>query len=311
MQAMGRWSLLAIAAAACGMLASGCAGSERPGDAVDDDAEADGKSDRATSATLVSVWGATTHATFADGESALADGFELFGPALVEITTAFHEVASVEQLRGWNATEEDVRDNRAQRHRNRALDTTLHVFRRRADGRWRSPIASDDDGGYGLFSRLRVDLDAGTYRVVVGRAATEGDATVDVTATCEGAGCAPAPPPDPVCGAADFDCLVAAAVDPLGGANPQRARSLDVTELPDVVREPVLGAMREIEARTMEGSAYVARVVGVFAVLAAAGDPTVVAYAVLGQGIDDDYQDGVVVGFDLEGHRVYQLEDSN
>lgn len=310
MQTVSNW---VVAAAVVGSLlvASGCAGSERSTDEGVVPGER-GKSDRAIrEPSLLPGWGDTTGSTFPDGTSALADTFELFGPAVVEISTAFHEVASPENLRAWHATEEQIRDAQALRQRDLDLDTIVRLYRRRDNGRWARPIASDDDGGGGRFSHVRAELDAGTYRLLVARSSSEGDAIVDVMASCEGTGCVPAPPPELSCEMSDYDCLVGGAVDPLDGPNDRKTRPIDVAELPDAVREPMRAAMREIEVRTMEGTEYTATVVGVFAVFASAGDPTVVAYAVWGSGIDEDYQDGIVVGFDLEGHRVFEIEESN
>lgn len=70
------------------------------------------------------------------------------------------------------------------------VDTVLYLYRQRADGSWGRYLARNDDADGTLYSSLRRDLDAGTYRVLVKgySAAERGPFAVQVD--CAGAGCA-------------------------------------------------------------------------------------------------------------------------
>jgi hypothetical protein len=70
------------------------------------------------------------------------------------------------------------------------VDTVLYLYRQRADGSWGPYLARNDDANGTLYSALRRNLTAGTYRVLVKgySASTRGRFSVQVD--CEGAGCA-------------------------------------------------------------------------------------------------------------------------
>lgn len=74
------------------------------------------------------------------------------------------------------------------------VDTVLYLYKQRADGRWGSYLAKNDDADGSLWSRLTRSLDAGHYRIIVKGYTARTYGRFAVTLACAGAGCsAPAP----------------------------------------------------------------------------------------------------------------------
>lgn len=104
--------------------------------------------------------------------------------------------------------------------------------------------------------------------------------------------------------------VIDAAVSPLDGANPALTKAITLSEAPLAVRAALVAASKEIKARTFEGTDYEAWVEGVYVVYASPAKDRVVAYVVHGLGSGEpDYNDGLVIGFDLSGRRIYDNED--
>lgn len=100
------------------------------------------------------------------------------------------------------------------------------------------------------------------------------------------------------------------AVSPLGGPTFGLAHEIAMGELPAPVVREARKAAEEIRARRFEGTDYIADVAGIYAIQASCDDPTIVAYVVYGTGSGEpDYHDGIVIGIDLRGARVFEIED--
>ncbi len=99
---------------------------------------------------------------------------------------------------------------------------------------------------------------------------------------------------------------------PLSGPDSERAfEVVDLDLLPEAVREALQDAATEIEARSFDGTDYEAQVEGYYGVWASCAGAPVVAYVVWGVGAGEpDYHDGIVIGIDLNGNRVYEYEDN-
>ncbi len=217
--------------------------------------------------------------------------FALSGPATISLETKYHRT----EVAAWNEI-------------NRRLDTVLYVYQPTGD-RWGSYLVKDDDAGYGKFSRLTVDLDAGSYRVLLKRKNGSGTPVTDLHFDCAGAGCAAAVEPLPVCADTDLSCMIANAVDLGDGANPLLTRELTLAALPVAVRGPARAATDELE-QTDPDLDYSASVHGYYAVYRSQDDHTIVAYALWATGSGEpDYQDATVIGFGLDGARVYHEHD--
>ncbi len=78
-----------------------------------------------------------------------------------------------------------------------AVDTVLALYRRRADGRWGSAIARNDDHGSSVWSRVELALGAGEYRVIVRGYARTTMGPMAVLGACAGEGC-PRTEPAPI-----------------------------------------------------------------------------------------------------------------
>ena len=92
--------------------------------------------------------------------------FELSGAATVSFETAFHADPGAEQL-----------------------DTILYLYKPHG-AIWGHRLAKDDDGGDGRYSKLEIDLEAGTYRLLLRRRGNvHAPALTDLISGCKGAGC--------------------------------------------------------------------------------------------------------------------------
>jgi hypothetical protein len=110
--------------------------------------------------------------------------------------------------------------------------------------------------------------------------------------------------------AEDVARRIEAAVSALDGANPALTKRITVGEAPEAVRGALTKASEQIKARRFAGTDYVAWVEGIYVVYASPAKDRVVAYVVHGLGSGEpDYNDGLVIGFDGEGRRIYEHED--
>jgi hypothetical protein len=76
----------------------------------------------------------------------------------------------------------------------RRTDTVLYLYRQQANGGFGAYIARNDDYGNTTYSKIRKDLTAGRYRVLVKGYATTTRGKFSVRVDCTGAGCEPPPP---------------------------------------------------------------------------------------------------------------------
>jgi hypothetical protein len=82
---------------------------------------------------------------------------------------------------------------------------------------------------------------------------------------------------------------------------------VDLGDLPAPVRTAANRASSQIRARRFAGTDYRARVTGIYAVHRSCADRTIVAYVVRGSGSGEpDYSDGIDIGIDLAGARIYE-----
>jgi len=101
------------------------------------------------------------------------------------------------------------------------------------------------------------------------------------------------------------------AISPLGGPSFGLSDEVELSKVPSVVVAELEKGAAEIEARSFEGTDYSASVNGYYAIHRSCSDSTIVAYVVWGGGAGEpDYQDGVVIGVNLQGKRIYEQEDS-
>jgi len=101
------------------------------------------------------------------------------------------------------------------------------------------------------------------------------------------------------------------AMSPLGGPSFGLSDEVELSKVPSVVVAELEKGAAEIEARSFEGTDYSASVNGYYAIHRSCSDSTIVAYVVWGGGAGEpDYQDGVVIGVNLQGKRIYEQEDS-
>lgn len=206
--------------------------------------------------------------------------FELLGPATVTFETKYFATA--------DAAQNDV---------NRELDTVLYVYK--PDGsRWGRYLAKDDDGGWGLRSKLAADLDAGSYRLLVKHKNGSGTPTSNLAFSCEGDGCV------------SLASIIEDAVS-LGEIDPELGKTVELADMPAAVRAAAERATEEIRNRSFPDSDYSADVDSYAAVYRSAADPTIVAYVVLGYGSGEpDYEERIVVGLSLTGDVVYDEVES-
>jgi hypothetical protein len=200
------------------------------------------------------------------------------------------------------------------------IDTVLYVYNEPKNHVWGQYIAKDDNSGTdGRLSKLAVHLAKGTYYVVLRRKSTFHNqrAVVDIVANCSGDACRK-PSETPVdAGAAptcsdpnDLECLVGNAIEPLGEPDLRLCKKVTLEEMPSSVRATAKDVATEIEAREFEGTDYQAEIQGYYAIYQSESDHTIVGYAVWGTGTGEpDYMDGIVVGIDLDGNRVCEMED--
>jgi hypothetical protein len=77
-------------------------------------------------------------------------------------------------------------------------DTVIYLYKQQPNLNWGAYIARNDDFG-GLFSSVTKNLDAGNYRILVKGYTATTYGRFSVHAECDGAGCAPLPPPATTC----------------------------------------------------------------------------------------------------------------
>lgn len=219
---------------------------------------------------------------------------EVFGPAIVTLETKLHTTA----VDAWNEINRDV-------------DTVMYLYKPRDTyGRY---LARNDNGGWRKYSKLEgLELDKGIYHVVLklkpGSNTDDYNPIVDLVATCSGA-CVEPPDQPPVCSPNDLDCMIGNAVIPLEGANPSLTAEVSFESLPAAVRPAAQNAIDEIEGLSFP--AYEAGVVGIYAVYRSESDHTIVAYVVYGAGSGEpDYHDGMVIGINPAGTRIYYARES-
>lgn len=106
-----------------------------------------------------------------DAERYHAWEFELSAPASIETFTTY-------AIRGQRRT-----------------DTVLYLYKQQPAGNWGSYIARNDDHADTVYSRIRRDLGAGRYRVLVKGYADTTRGKFKVQVDCAGDGCAPASDP--------------------------------------------------------------------------------------------------------------------
>lgn len=111
--------------------------------------------------------------------------------------------------------------------------------------------------------------------------------------------------------ASELKRAIDAAISPLGGANPARSESISLEEVPRAVRSALEDAAQEIRARSFDGTDYTAELEGYYVIYDSPAKTRVVAYVAYGTGSGEpDYHDGVIIGFDARGTRIYDNEDS-
>jgi hypothetical protein len=117
-------------------------------------------------------FGAGEASAITDAEQYHAWTFSLSAPASIETFTTY-------AIRGQRRT-----------------DTVLYLYKQQANGNWGSYIARNDDYGDTTYSRIRKDLQAGNYRVLVKGYAETTRGKFKVQVDCTGAGCVAAPDPN-------------------------------------------------------------------------------------------------------------------
>ncbi len=98
--------------------------------------------------------------------------FNLSGPATIEAVTSYAILGQ------------------------RRTDTVLYLYRQQAGGGFGAYIARNDDYGNTTYSKIRKDLTAGRYRVLVKGYATTTRGKFSIKVDCSGAGCTAAPDPN-------------------------------------------------------------------------------------------------------------------
>jgi len=159
----------------CALLISsaGCLGEDPKGEEEEllDDTKADSQISPTNHGAIGFV--APAHAALSGNERYHAWTFELSGNAKVDMTTSYSVLGQ------------------------RRTDTVLYLYKfRESTQTWGAYVARNDDYGSTIYSQLKRDLGAGTYRVLVKGhlASTLGKFKIKVG--CSGTGCAP---PAPTC----------------------------------------------------------------------------------------------------------------
>lgn len=111
-------------------------------------------------------------------------------------------------------------------------------------------------------------------------------------------------------GAPALDAILEA-IDPSRGGAAALTNAIEVGDAPASLAGPLSSAVREINERRVPGTDYSAETHAIYEVFATAAKTNVVAYAVYGRGSGEpDYQDAIVIGFDVEGNRVHSVVEA-
>lgn len=102
-----------------------------------------------------------------------------------------------------------------------------------------------------------------------------------------------------------------AAIGFSSGGDPALTNAITIQRVPAGIRSKVQAAVREVDSRSFPGTDYSSETQAIYEVFLTRAKDRVVAYVVYGRGTGEpDYQDTMVIGFDLDGRRVIDEVDS-